>query len=390
MYVELESADDCRVYDERGRLLQWLKPQGELPTLSPGDNRLAFACEGTQGFRSRAQVTVITCGPPLEGQMPKDQINWSLLRRQYEYPRPILALDGHQNQWDLVCRQDADHADLEMELVVEQVGSDTAAYDAPSALTLESFDEPSSPAGTPESRAAYAYDSEPQTAGCSPGVTQELTRSSEIVKLGAASARYTATSTREDNGGWSVKGKRFKEPVDLSGFAAVGFWLHGDGGGQQFKLQFHDAAGGWQDMYTHVDFTGWRYCRFDLGAATLKDIRRIDAMNIYYNGLPAGKTVTCYVDDVRALRPAEPLRDPVLIVAGGPIRFPVALSAGDKLVLKAAEGCRLYRTSGEIQSVKPEGAAPRLSPGRNPVVFTLPDAHAKPFRVVVSLAKVYP
>jgi len=394
MYLELESADDCRLYDERGNLVERLTPQGDLPALSPGDNRLAFTCEGTKGFRSRAEITVITCGPPLTGRMPKDQIDWSLLRREYEPPRTILALDGRENQWDVLCRPEAEHADLEFELAVEQVGSEMAGYDAPSAVALESFDTrgaPDSAAEKPEGKpATYAYDTEPQAGGCSPGVTQQLSRSSEIVKLGDASARYTATSTREDNGGWSVKGKRFKQPVDLSGFAAIGFWLHGDAGGQSFKLQLHDAAGGWQDMVTRVNFTGWRYCRFDLGGPSLKDPSKIDAMNVYYNGIPAGKTVTCHVDEIRALPPPEPLRDPVLTVAGKPIRFPVALSAGDRVVFKGMDDCRLYRKSGEMEPVKLEGAAPRLSPGRNPVVFSLPNTRPKEFRVLVSLVKVYP
>jgi hypothetical protein len=221
-------------------------------------------------------------------------------------------------------------------------------------------------------------------------VTQVLTRSSETVKLGSASARYTATSTREDNGGWSVKGKRFKEPIDLSGFAAIGFWLHGDGGGQSFKLQLRDAEGGWQDMYTRVDFTGWRYCQFDLGAATLKDLAKIEAMNIYYNGIPAGRTVTCHVDEIRVFGPPEPLRDPVLTVAGEPIRFPVAMNAGDRVVFKGEGDCRLRRKSGPIEPVTPEGSPPRLRPGRNRVVFSLPDSRPGGFRVVVSVVKVYP
>ena len=81
MVIELESPDDCRVYDERGSLVRRLEPQGDVPTLSPGENRLAFACEGTEGFRSRAEITVAACGPPLRGRMPKNKINWSLLKQ---------------------------------------------------------------------------------------------------------------------------------------------------------------------------------------------------------------------------------------------------------------------------------------------------------------------
>jgi hypothetical protein len=390
MYIELESPDDCRLYDERGNLVQWLQPQGELPTLSASDNRIMFTCGGTEGFRRRAEITVVTSGPPLQERMPQEKIDWTLLGREYEPPRTILALDGRQNQWDVVCRSEAEHADLHVELLVEQAGSEMAAYEAASAVTLEDFDEPEPAAASQGRVSSYPYHSEQQAGGCSPGVTQALARSSETVKLGNASARYTATSTRQDNGGWSVKSKRFPEPIDLTGFAGIGFWLHGDGGGQSFKLQLRDAAGGWQDMYTRVDFTGWRYCRFDLGGPSLKDLGKIDAMNIYYNGIPAGKTVTCHVDEIRVLGPPEPLRDPVLTVAGKPIRFPVAMSAGDRLVFQGERNCRLYRKSGAIEPVTPEGSPPRLTSGRNRIVFSAPSPRPSEFRVVVSLVKVYP
>jgi len=414
MYIEFESPDDCRVYDERGNVVQWLEPQGDVPTLTSGDNQITFTCKGTDGFRSRAEVTVITCDEPLRDRMPKDKIDWSLLRREYEPPRTICSLDGRQNEWQVISRSDAGKADLEIELNVEKASDKMAAYNAPTAVTLESFDGPDAAqmserqkkgtgpicAKHPSGRhgklapspfsAAYAYDSQYIAGGCNPGVTQKLSRSSDVVKLGKTSARYTAISTRDDNGGWSVKGNRFKEPVDLSGFAAIGFWLHGDAGGQLFKLQLRDADGGWQDNYTRVDFNGWRYYQFDLGGPNLKDLSKIDALNIYYNGIPAGKTVTCYVDEIRVLREAEPLRDPTLTIADQRIHFPVAMNAGDKLVLKRVDDCRLYRKTGTVEEVKPEGSMPRLGPGANPVAFSLASSQPSEFRVKVSLVKVYP
>jgi hypothetical protein len=391
MYLELESPDDCRLYDERGRLLQWLEPEGEVPSLVPDDNRVAFTCRGTEGFRSRAEITVVACGPPLSQRAPEDEIDWPRLRREYEAPRTILAIDGRQNQWDVPCRPEAEHADVEIELRVAEVGEKTAAYDAPSAATLEGFEPPDSGTGADDYHsAAYAYDSEHHDAGCFAGVTQMLSRSSKVVKLGKSSGCYSAISTRDDDAGWSYKSKRFQKPVDLSGFAAVGFWLHGDAGGQVFKLQLRDAAGGWQDMVTRVDFHGWRYCQFALGGPRLNDPSKVEALNVYYNGVPAGKTVRCYVDEIRALRRPEPLRNPALTVAGERILFPIAMHAGDRLVFKAMHDCRLYRASGAVDEVTPQGSAPRLRGGRNRVAFSLPPQGPRRFRVAVSLAKVYP
>ena len=388
-YIEFESADDCRLYDERGTLLGRLKPQGDLPTLGPKANKLTFTCQGIEGFQSRAEVTVVASGPPIEGRMPNDKIDWKLLDREDENPRTISALDGRQNQWRVPCRPEAKHAEARIELNVQQVGSPTDAYDAASALTLESFEEPA--AQTPDARpATYACDAAYHPGGCKPGVTQQYTRSSDVVKFGKASGRFSAISSRDDKAGWSVKGKKFKQPLDISGFAAIGFWLHGDAGGQSFKLQLHDAAGGWQDMYTTVDFRGWRYCQFKLGGPKLKDPGKITTMNIYYNGIPAGRTVTCHIDEIRALRPPQPLAEPALTIAGRQIRFPVAMHSGDRLVFEDMANCQLRRASGDVEAVKPEGSPPRLAPGANPIVFSLPDSSPREFRVVVSLTKVYP
>jgi hypothetical protein len=284
----------------------------------------------------------------------------------------------------VLCPPQAKSANVHLELTVAQVGSELTAYEADDAVPCASFE-----AATEASDPKYAYNEQLSPSGCHKGVTQKLTRSIDCVRFGKGSVCYTATSTRDDNGGWSYKAGPLTEPTDLSGFKAIGFWLHGDGGGQSLKLQLHDAAGGWQDMYRRVDFTGWRYCQFDLGGPKLKDLSKVTAMNLYYNGIPAGKTVTCYVDELRLLREVEPLTDPEVTIASNGIRFPVAMHAGDRLVFKGLDDCRLYRTAGEIEEVKPVGTSPRLVPGRNPVVFSLPGTGPDQFRVEVSLEKQY-
>ncbi len=47
MTIEFDSLDDCRLYDERGNLLQRLQPQGEVPVLETQANQVAFNCHGT-------------------------------------------------------------------------------------------------------------------------------------------------------------------------------------------------------------------------------------------------------------------------------------------------------------------------------------------------------
>jgi hypothetical protein len=384
MYIEFESMDDCRLYDERGNLLQWLQPHGQVPALGADDNRIEFHCEGVEGFRSRAEVTVITSGTPLGDRMPDDQIDWRLLNREFEPTRQINALDGRQNRWDVYCPPQPNSADVHLELTVAQIGNERTAYEAADAVPCASF-EATSATRDP----AYAYDHQFTPTGCHPGVTQKLTRSAEIVKIGDGSICYTAASARDDDAGWSYKPGTLAGPIDLSGFRAIGFWLHGDGNGQSLKLQLRDAAGGWQDMYRRVDFTGWRYCQFDLGGPQLKPPAKITAMHLYYNGIPAGKTVTCYVDEIRLLREVEPLSDPELTIAGESIRFPVAMHAGDRLVFKGPNDCRLYRATGAMEEITSQGTPPRLRAGQNEVVFSLSTPGPQEFRVGVALEKRY-
>ncbi|HID75592.1 MAG TPA: hypothetical protein EYP56_06295 [Planctomycetaceae bacterium] len=393
MAIEIESADDCRLYDARGELIGWVRPRGDLPQLRPGENSVRFTCQGPEGLRTRAEVTLVATGEPIRGRNPKDRIDWSMLRRQYEPPRTILAIDGRQNRWQVRCHPDLGTACIEMELKVEQVGHKLEAFESPEAVTLEPFETDAIESGGRRSAdvgGSFTYDEQAAAAGCLKGVTQQLTLDAEVVKAGRTAARYTATSTRSDNGGWSVQYRRLEKPLDVTRYAAVGFWLCGDGKGESLKLQLRDAAGGWQDMVTRVDFTGWRYCQFDLGAATLKDPSKIVSLNIYYNGIPANATVTCYIDEIRLLPPPRPLRDPELTVDGHTIRFPVELHRGDRLVLEAPAGpCAVYRDSGGRTDVKPIGRLLRLGPGTHWVQFSLPQDTGRPFRVTVSLRLSY-
>ncbi len=63
-YLEFFGPDQCQLFDERGAVVQKVHPQGEIPQLASGENRLHFTCQGPEGLHHRAQVTVITYGEP--------------------------------------------------------------------------------------------------------------------------------------------------------------------------------------------------------------------------------------------------------------------------------------------------------------------------------------
>jgi hypothetical protein len=390
-YVELATPDDCRVYDERGTLLERLALQRAVPVLKAGANQLAFSCDHPDGLSARAEITVIASGAPLSERTPADQINWQLLRDEYDAPRVVTKLDGKDNAWDVLCRKGARSVSFSVEIDAEEVHASDAAYNRPDALTLESFDDAGffgeasvDPPATP------VYDAKGQSIAVLPGVTQTLERSTDQVKIGQASARYSATSTLADNSGWSVRGGRYRKPLDLSQAQAIGFWLHGDGKGEAFKLQLRDKTAGWLDMVTHVSFTGWRYQQFAFSGPGKLDRANVQHLLIYYNGIPSQQTVTCYVDEVRAVPAIAGLRNPALTIGGKRLVFPVELSTGDRLVFDGSR-CRLHRKAqADLEWIQPQGGPVTLEPGRNRAVLSFDSGLLPQFRVAASLVKHYP
>lgn len=131
------------------------------------------------------------------------------------------------------------------------------------------------------------------------GCTHEFTRSDEA-KAGRSAARFTATCN-EKPAGWSMRGKAFSRPLDLTGCKAIRAWVHGDGKGQSLKIQMNDGASGYRDDYLKIDFEGWR--QVELSSPALNSLRydRVRTLNFYYNNMPAGQTVTCLIDQVEAV-----------------------------------------------------------------------------------------
>jgi len=61
-YLEFRSMTDCKLYGPGGELLGEVKPVGDVPTLSAGDNAVRFECESPSGLQPRANVMMIAMG----------------------------------------------------------------------------------------------------------------------------------------------------------------------------------------------------------------------------------------------------------------------------------------------------------------------------------------
>ncbi|NOZ21637.1 MAG: hypothetical protein GXP25_11195 [Planctomycetes bacterium] len=383
-YLEFRSATDCKLYDPKGKLICDVKPEGDAPVIEAGANAVKFTCESDGAARPRAYVWVITEGETVRGRNPKGKIKWNFLGSEADDPRTITALDGVQNQWDITCRADAK---LELEMTVDQIDDKGAAYEAPTAVPVETFDSLDAFADRPENQyAKYVVSGKRKGFPTSPGVTHKLDLCSDGAKVGKSCVRYTATS--KNPSGWSARGRPFSPPVDLSTCTDLGFWLYGDGKGETLYLQLRDTAGQWVDAKTKIEFAGWKYVEFPLAGAKA-DLSKIEYLIIYYNAIPAGATVTCRVDDVRGIRKTLALTSPSITVNGRKLVFPVSLTSGDRLVYSGG-ACKLFPAgSNEAKVVTPEGPAPTLHPGPNPIQIGLTGPPPKAFQMRVAVTKVY-
>jgi hypothetical protein len=128
-YIEFEGPDDCVLYDERGELICRFRPQAAtFPSLTTGTNSLRFDGVAPKDASARAEVTVVSLGPPFGNRRDIAEIDWSRLDREYDIPRVVTRTDGTDNVWSICRRADGpggrpDSAPvLEIEVKVEQIG----------------------------------------------------------------------------------------------------------------------------------------------------------------------------------------------------------------------------------------------------------------------------
>jgi hypothetical protein len=128
-YIELESLDNCVLYDERGALVCRCRPQvATFPSLARGSNWLRFDCAAPKHASARAEVTVVSLGTPFGTRRDESEVDWKCLDREYDIPRLVTQGDGTDNVWSITRRADAPNGQravppvLEIEMEVERLG----------------------------------------------------------------------------------------------------------------------------------------------------------------------------------------------------------------------------------------------------------------------------
>ena len=138
-----------------------------------------------------------------------------------------------------------------------------------------------------------------------------------------------------------------------------------------------------------MNFTGWKY--FEIPLRETNDGREMnyqwrgnspyslypaDPNNLvnvgfWYNNIPVGQTVSCYISAVKALPVATTtLTNPSVTVGGQTLTFPVSMTSGQYIEANSMTDCTLYDQNGfYLQLITPTGTFPTLAEGANTVTF---------------------
>ena len=334
--------------------------------------------------------------------------------RPVQYARhKVTGLDGVTNVWKTSNAFGRQPVQLRIEALMA-----AGPYDADANMVLADFqrsDEFSDRSETSEilnSGKIYTYPS------AAPGLCAELVSTAAEVKAAGVSGRFSATNTgakgtvrssasddvyslfdhgervhlRQD-ASWVRLRKTLPTPVDLRSHQGLGVWVHGDGQGELLNVQVgcprhFDSL---TDHYVVIDFAGWRYFeliepesdRFEeyswpYGRCVYKvyrefvDYSQIETLNLWYNNVPVGKTVTCYLSPIKAFPLVKAtLTDPAVTIGGRTIVFPTEIESGCYLEFRGQDDCTLYSPRGHmLRDVRPHGDVPILEAGENQVAFT--------------------
>jgi len=220
----------------------------------------------------------------------------------------------------------------------------------------------------------------------SPQLCQMIENSSEKTPDGSSAFRYRAVNKSPTISDWCRISLPFSKPVNLEHHRRLGVWVYSGGGGGILNIQLKNGYG-YRDHYITLDFTGWSYFELDPPEAerfyayhwpySFTDLFawhfqyvRVDAINLYYNALPADSEAVCLIGRIEALReyPLE-LTNPTLATDNHSITFPVSIKPDEYLEMDGHGVCRHFEPDGGLLSEIKTAGDFGLSTGENLIRF---------------------
>jgi hypothetical protein len=141
------------------------------------------------------------------------------------------------------------------------------------------------------------------------------------------------------------------------------------------------------DYYIKNDYAGWRYHQLPRPERDAIDYTDVRSLLLYYNGLPGKRTITCGVDDIRALPAIDKpeLIDPWVEVGGRRFSWRGALGEGQYLEFWPGQAGQRHAPGLAEPERGPAVQVTTLEPGDHEVKVGAAGIAALPLRVRVTV-----
>ena len=238
----------------------------------------------------------------------------------------------------------------------------------------------------------------------SPELIQNIEASPEKTPDGSKSLCYRAENRGKKTSGWCRLTLTLPKPLNLTKHRRLGLWIRTEGQGGILNVQLvgKDVR---RDHYITLGKSGWSYCVLDMPEEdrfynyawpySFTDLfytcwaayHNVRELNLYYNGLPAGSTTTCWIGRIEALsETSAPLDHPGLESGGQKIIFPVTLKPDEYLEMGFDGRCRQFEPNGGlVGEIQPQGKL-SLGAGDSSVRFLCTEGPTQSSRAEVTLS----
>lgn len=282
-----------------------------------------------------------------------------------------------------------------------------ALYAAEPASNTEILLDWSAPKGTVSETAAESVDLQCALLPATPGMEQGVR-----MRLQAANRRDS------ERGAWACLCVQYPHPYkDFGDCEALSVWVKGDASAAVLNFQIggpREYGSLLSDHYVELNFIGWRRFEllfrerdterateyewpYSLGTGNYSMYRtpltrrfrqHIEKISVYVNDIPAGGKVDVEISALTGLPcQVSVLDQPVLLIDGQKLRFPVQMTSGQYIEMEGVNDCALYdergfllrrfraegvkQIKGGMHQIKFEGGAGATAPRAELTLFSL-------------------
>lgn len=316
-----------------------------------------------------------------------------LFQATYDPARDLRALSGGAYAWT-VGNSDGTPRVLGVEITRGEAIRAHADFAAPGVRTIDAMTDasPYAPGGANDS--ARLVNRVSKTMNAAGPARSGVAHTCRVVADAAVGGQALEISA--DNGnttiGWCAVGRVFQPALDLSGQAATGIWIHGDGSGIELSIEMYDDADDRAVVKVPLFFDGWRYHTFPLTTPAAFDPSKVTCLVVVVADLPPESVAAVRFASYRTtptVIPQSVLEGVSLEVGGRSIALPGALPSGATARIDALGRLTIWTGGMEPGTTTTLPGGPlEIAPGVTPITFRSTGPMPYPGDVVVRTSRL--